>query len=89
MQVSESYFLSLLKRLIFSGVTAALTELVVSIDYFCLRCFMKLHILLSLDFVKHFVVSLAEEFLIITKILHWKTFFQKIISEAYAGPSNK
>ena len=89
MQVSKSYFLSLLKRLIFSGVTAALTELVVSIDYFCLWCFMKLYILLLSDFVKLFVFSLAEEFLIITKILHWKTFFHKILSKVYAGRSNK
>ena len=56
--------------MIFAGVTAALTELVVSIDYFRLWCFMKLHILLPSDFVKLFVVSLAEEFLIISKILY-------------------
>ena len=49
-QVSKSCFLSLLKTLIFAGVTAALTELVVSIDYFRLWCFMKIHILLSSDF---------------------------------------
>ena len=74
--------------MIFAGVTAALTELVVSINYFCLWCFMKLRILLSPDFVKLFVARLAEEFLITSKILHWKTFFHKILSEVYAGPCN-